>query len=437
PYDDVAWTYPLMFNVTAHAVDDPDIRDLGMEAVEEEVGLPGRVRRVRSREAPQIPDPGNGDSADGGPGPTAFYLVQPNASAHSISARLALGSIPVRVAEERVELEEETLAPGAWIVRATDLSEGDLNALTEAGFDVLEVGERPLEDAATHEMDLPRIAILHTWSRTQDEGWTRFTFDHFGVPFTYVGEDEIGAMGSLRDRFDVIVFPHQGARNTAKNILQGIDPGEGPLAYTRTEEFPSHGHPDSSEDITGGMGLEGVLALREFVEQGGTLVTIGSASTIPVEFGFLREVGIDGPGQMFVPGSILRAEVVNDESPVTYGYDETFPVYHQWGPYLQVSEEMEAGEVVRYSSGSELLLSGIARNAGGLGGDPVVYVEGVGEGHVVAFGFDATHRFQTHGNFALLWNALLNWNDLGIGLAESEVEGPEDDGEAASEDPAP
>ena len=302
------------------------------------------------------------------------------------------------------------VAPGAWVLDATDRTE---SWIEDQGFTAYRVGGDALEGVATHEMDLPRIALLHTWTRTQDEGWARFTLDQQGVDYDYIGEDRIGNMGDLKARYDVIIFPHQGGRNTAKRIFQGRDPEDGPMPYTRTPEFPSHGFPDSTDDMTGGMGFEGLMALRDFVEGGGTLLAIGSASTIPVDYGFLRDVNLREAGSAFIPGSILKGEVSDPTHPLTYGYGETLPLYHQYGPYFTISDDAEDGIAVTYASGDQMLMSGIARSAGSVGGQPAVYVEAVGDGFIVVYGFDALHRHQNHGNHALVWNAILNWNDLG------------------------
>jgi hypothetical protein len=400
PYDDVAWTYPLMFNVDAHPVDDVAILDdLEMEPVVGEVSLAGSVdtpRRVGS---------------DG------FYAVLPAASAHQMRARLALasGGDPVVAAiETAVEIDDEvTLPPGTWTVSMADMDQDAMEAWAgEHALQVYRVRAEDLEDVATHEVDLPRIALLHTWSRTQDEGWARFTLDQQGVPYDYVGEDRVADLAPLRDRYDVILFPHQGRGANGKRILQGVDPSDGPIAYTRTPEYPSHGTPDSSEDITGGMGFEGLTALRDFVRDGGTLVTVGSASTLPIEFAFLRDVNTRPAGSIFVPGSILQGTTVDAENPLTYGYEDQLPLYHQGGPYFNISNSAPGSVAVRYAPGDAMLLSGVAREAGALGGQPAVYSERVGEGAVVIYGFDALHRHQNHGNHALIWNAFLHWNDL-------------------------
>jgi hypothetical protein len=417
PYDDVAWTYPLMFNVDAFAVDDAGVQSLDMEAVAGAVSLGTEV---------ETPNRVRGE---------AVYAIVPNASAHSLAARLELGDAPVQVLEEATDLDDDfSLPAGAWLVREADTTGDAMDAFAGRwGMDVYRVRSDDLSDAHVHDMDLPRLALLHTWSRTQDEGWARFTLDQQGMPYEYVGEDRIGKMGDLRDRFDVILFPHQGGRADAKRIFQGVDPSKGPIAYTSTPEFPSHGTPDSSEDMTGGMGFEGLMALQQFVRDGGTLIAIGTAATLPIEFGMLRNVSLRDQGSAFIPGSILQGVIADGSDPLTYGYDETLPLYHQFGPYFTIPASRASGVAVRYGSSGDLLLSGVAREAGAVGGQPAVYSEQVGDGRIVIYGFDALHRHQNHGNHALVWNALLNWNDLGVAEEGGESVAPDSAGENPDE----
>ena len=409
PYDDVAWTYPLMFNVEASQVDDVAIQSLDMEPVEEAIHIAGSYTRTAR-------------------GSDVVHLVRHNASAHALAARFQRAEWPVRVTEAAVALEDDTVPAGAWMIDGTTLNREGAEALArETGLDVITVRAEAVEDVATHEMDLPRIAVLHTWSRTQDEGWARYSLDQAGVPFTYLAETELEGR-TLRNDFDVILFPHQGSRNTAKRILQGVDPSKGPIAYTQTEAYPSHGTPDSAEDITGGMGFGGLAALEAFVRDGGTLLAVGTAATLPIDMGFLRDVSLEPTGARFIPGSILRASVTGSDNPITYGYDDTFPIYHQFGPYLSVPESKEDGVAVEYGGEEGLLLSGVARSSGSLSGDPAIYTEQVGDGWVVVYGFDALHRHQNLGNHALVWNAVLNWNDLGArgdGSGETVVTDPD------------
>ena len=285
------------------------------------------------------------------------------------------------------------------------------------GLDVVGVDARAVRDVARHELDLPRIALVHTWRSTQDDGWVRYTLDTFGIPYTYVGEHKLRD-GGLRNQFDVVMIATQGSRASGKSIFMGIDPEDSPLAYTRTAEYPTHGFPDSAEDITGGMGFEGLAALRDFVESGGTLITLGSASKLATDFGLVRDVGISEPRSLYVPGSIVKGEVAQAKNPIAYGYGETLPLYHQFGPYLSVPTDLESNVIVRYGSAAELEMSGLVKSPGELAGKPAVVTMPTGQGQVVLFGFDPLHRFQTHGNFALVWNAIMNWNDLGVGIPE-------------------
>ena len=88
-------------------------------------------------------------------------------------------------------------------------------------------------------------------------------------------------------------------------IIGGIDPKWSPLPYETTSETPNIGHILSSSDITGGIGFEGMAAFEEFIRQGGTLVTLGSAGVIATDSGIIRGVNKRGPGGMNTPGSVM------------------------------------------------------------------------------------------------------------------------------------
>ncbi|HEX8691591.1 MAG TPA: M14 family zinc carboxypeptidase [Longimicrobium sp.] len=392
PYDDVAWTFPLMFNVEARAVDDAAVQRLAMEPVRDSVRVPGSAVR-------------------GG----AWYLVDPRASAHSLSARLALRDVRVEALEDSLRAAGRAWAPGTWVVPA---SAGDARVagwVRDFGLEAVGVGDPALRGAARHELDLPRVAVLHTWRYTQDDGWTRYALDRMGLPYTYLGEDRL-RQGRLRERFDVILFPAQGSRATGRTIFAGIDPRFGRLDYVKSDSFPALGSPDSTRDVTGGMGFEGLAALRDFVEAGGTLVALGSASGLPVEMGLVRDVSTSQPRNLFVPGSIVRGRVAQAKSPITYGYDAAMPLYHQFGPYFTLPDRVKGRAVLRYAKADSVSLSGLVRAPNELAEQPAAVVVPAGRGTVVLFGFDPLHRFQNHGNFAFVWNALLNWNDLRVGL---------------------
>src|SRR5476651_277222 len=114
--------------------------------------------------------------------------------------------------------------------------------------------------------------------------------------------------------------------------------GNSPLPYRKTAEFPNLAFVDSSDDIRGGMGLQGLLELAKFVQDGGTLITEGSTTTIFPAYAITSGVTVEEPAQLFVRGSILRSRFVDKKSPIAYGYDGAdLPVYFNQAPVLNVA----------------------------------------------------------------------------------------------------
>jgi hypothetical protein len=198
-----------------------------------------------------------------------------------------------------------------------------------------------------HDLDIPRIGYVHSWTRTQDEGWVRAALDHYGVPYTYFGEPKLKE-GNLRSKFDVIIYPH-GATPLGgpANGFGGFTGGRGaaadsgrpapnvPVPYKRTAEFQSLGYPDSTDDIRGGVGAEGYTALYEFVRQGGTLITEGSTAGLLADMKLTPGVTAENPPTLFARGTILRGIIADRHSPIVYGYEHNeVPVYFNSGPVL-------------------------------------------------------------------------------------------------------
>ena len=395
PYDDVAWTFPLMFGATVHPVTDAAVQRLAMEPVTGDVALPGAVA-------------GRGD----------WWGVRPNGSAFTLPARLELGNAAVWAVEDSMELGDRRVGPGTWLVRRGDVDADRMRAwAAKHGLDVVALRDRDVEPLARHELDLPRIALLHSWRSTQPEGWVRYTLDSFGVPYTYIATTELADLGRLRDRFDVILFPDQGG--DARSIFEGLDPEDGPVPYRADRDHPSLGFPDETDDMTGGIRLEGLAALRDFVEEGGTYVGLRSASTLPLEMGLIRGFDTrDTPGGLFVPGSLVRGTVARNAHPLAYGYDDRLALHHRFGPYFDVPDSESGTVVLRYAGAGDLFLSGLVQSPGGLANQPALLSVPAGRGHYVLFGFNPLNRHQNFMNFGLVWNAILNWNDLGVGEDE-------------------
>jgi hypothetical protein len=411
PYDDVAWTFPLIYNLQVWAVEDPAILEAQMTPVTGPVHLAGVVE-MPGRDVPD------------------WWAVRSEASAEMLGARWALGAeVPVYSAREPLTPlgAPEPWGAGSWLIPSSSVDREAMEAWAERwGMLVRGVSRAEVEQVDRHRQTLPRIALLHSWRNTQDDGAVRFALDRMEVPYTYLPEDRI-ADGQLRERFDVILFPDQGRGASARQIFEGLDPDDGPLPWERHPDYPSLGQHSTTPDMTGGMGYEGLTALRDFVEAGGTLLALGSAATLPVEFSMVRGMSLRSHSGLFSPGSIVEGRAAADRHPILWGYEEAFPVFDRFGPYLSVGSGSAAEVVVRYAPADEVFLSGLVAGPDGLGGHPAVVSVPVGDGRVVLYGIRTLHRNQTRGSFALVWNALLNWDHLDAPKAE-EPEVAEDSG---------
>lgn len=155
------------------------------------------------------------------------------------------------VIDEVLIVDEDTLAAGSVLM--SGLNTNDANALASAhGLDLI-AGE--FDTNAGRPITLPKIAVYHSWFDTQAEGWARYTLEQKGIPYTSIDKDDLKA-GNLNRKFDVILIPH--LRGDASSFVNGFDDSFGPISYTKTDDTPSFGTPDASEDITGGPGFEGM-----------------------------------------------------------------------------------------------------------------------------------------------------------------------------------
>jgi hypothetical protein len=236
------------------------------------------------------------------------------------------------------------------------------------GFDGHGLTEAQVQGVERHEMRLPRIALLHTWRNTQDDGWVRYNLDQAGIPYTYLSEDRIGGM-DLRAHYDVILFPEQGRGASGRAIFAGVDPRFSPLPYRPEPEFPALGVHSETDDITGGMGYEGLAALRDFMSAGGTFITLGSATTLPVELGLVRDVSLASPQGLFVPGSVVQGKMVGG-APHRLGVRRGRAPHQPVRPLPPGARRPEDRVILRYGNADELFLSGLVLNGRGLAERP-------------------------------------------------------------------
>jgi hypothetical protein len=142
------------------------------------------------------------------------------------------------------------------------------------------------------------------------------------------------AKGNLRAKYDVIIYPHVGGNSSSH--LTGIPKnGADPVPYKKSELTPNLGVLDQSDDIRGGMGIDGLAELVKFVQEGGTLITEGSTTAFLAEYGITPGVMVERPAQLFARGSIMRGVIGDRKSPIAYGFEgRDLPVYFNQEPVL-------------------------------------------------------------------------------------------------------
>jgi Zinc carboxypeptidase len=396
-YDDTGWTMGLMLHTNVVESADKAILDAKTDFVDRE-----EYRGVVS--AVYI-----------GPRPVAYLIVN-NGSNNLITLRLRLKELKVQAIEQPYKFpHSDTEVPAGSLIIPLDQRPNDVGRLLSEA--ILPLGLRAsliskLPDAPMHEVDLPRLAVYSTWGNTQEVGWVRHAFDKFEIGYDLIYKERV-KQGALRDAYDVVVIPNQG--RSGKGLVFDREVTRKPLAYTRSDQFKSHGIYGESEDITGGMGLQGALELQKFVEAGGLLVTLGQASFFPPEYGLTRKIEAGRPSaQFYAPGPIVEAEILHPSHPVFYGYTQkTIPVRYANGPLLTVPErDREQQILMRFPGADKSVLSGLMRGVAETRNRPAIVDVPTGKGRVILFATNPCYRWQNHGEFAMLFNAILHHNDM-------------------------
>jgi hypothetical protein len=308
PYDDTGWTFQYMRNLTIKPITDKSALDQPMAAVAADVKAPGGIE---------------------GSGP--IVIVEHTSDNNLVTFRFKHKDVAMEAAEDEFEAGGHRFHAGAFIIRNANRAALE-PTLTSLGLSAWAVAAAPT--VASHTLDVPRIGYVHSWANTQNEGWVRAAFDTYGVPYTYFA-DIVLREGNLRQKYDVIVYPHVGG--SAQSQVNGLPKTAGPaLPYKKTADTPNLGALDQADDIRGGMGWEGLMELVKFVREGGTLITEGSTSTIFPAYNISTGVTVENPEGLFVRGSVLRGVFTDRRSPIAYGYDAQVPVYFSQDPVLAV-----------------------------------------------------------------------------------------------------
>ncbi len=397
-YDDASWTMGLMSHADVKEIADKALLDVAVDPVTE-VKLAGTLS-----------------------GTGSMVAVADYGSNNMITLRYRLKDLTVQAVEKEFKLGETVFPAGSFVVS------GDVarvrSAIEPLGLTTSALAAAP--SVPMHDLDLPRIAVYSTWGATQDVGWVRYAFDKFEVQYELIYKERV-RQGNLKSAYDVIVVPSQSG--SGKRLVFDIESRGTPIAYKKTDRFKNLGMYGESDDITGGMGLEGVAELDTFVKAGGVLVTLGAASYLPAEFGLAPKVdAARTSAQFYSPGAIIDAEILQPEHPIFYGYDKKMiPVRYASGPLLSVQTNTNpfadgppppgppptpSSVLMRYPGGDDHVLSGLMRGANEIRNRPAIVDQPSGKGRVILFAGNPCYRWQNFGEFNMLFNAVLHYNDI-------------------------
>jgi hypothetical protein len=455
PYDDTGWTFPELFNVKAVRVTDAKVLDAKVELVKTVLKATGAVA-----------------------GTGTVYLINHNADPALITLRYRLKDATIDVAEEPFETSGQQFNRGSFIVR--DVSGGDMSkAAADLGLKVTAASSAPA--VKTHPARAARIALMHTWISTQDEGWWRQTLDLRGVPYSYISTQTAAKDADLKSKYDVILFPPIGRAN-GQLIINGTAMYGNPLPWKTTELTPNMGKEDSTDDMRPGLGWEGLMHLQQFVRDGGVLITVDDSAEFATQFGFAPGVSTTQSQRLKVIGSVLRSKLVDGASPIAYGYGDDLAIYADNPPifgvsmtvggrsarrgtdaapqratgrgtpddpdvtqgfapaqalpeeprvepwqYAPIREDQRRNApnlippaqrprvVMRYGDARDLLVSGLLDGGTDIAQRPMVIDVPVDKGHVVLFSNNPIWRGETQGSYFLVFNAILNHDNLNAG----------------------
>ena len=421
PYDDVSWELPAHYHLQVLPTADASIHSADLTALREPPHPKGSV----SSSAP-------------------VFLLKDTGQEELLEARYELAKFEIQIAEGAFALGGVEYPAGSWILPKQPGLDEALQGIADR-LALIFGGTAIVPEVPHHAAKVPRVGVWVPWADTDSIGWLRYSLDQRHVPYIYLRDEDIRA-GKLNDKIDVLLYGHVDLELAEQ--IQGIPRRWSPMPFKKTPASPAFGTPAESDDITGGIGYEGLAKIQEFIEHGGLMITLGSGSMLPLEAGIVRNVRRDAGGvprssqgggsesaaaaQQAItrtPGSHLRVTFDRPDHPIAYGYPQhtyvfrqNFPLYstpRNWlrmaycttcldGPTDASTVVLEWGD----TSGVPILVSGQIWGEGNLIGRPAILDSPVGNGHVISFNFNPLHRDLNLGDQRMLWNAILNWQAI-------------------------
>lgn len=453
-YDDTAWTFGELGNVRVVRVTDTKVLDAPMSKVSGEVKAPGGLT-------------GSGQ----------YFVINHNADNSLMALRYRLKEASIQAAEEPFEAGGRRFNRGSFIISNVAASELE-RTVSELGLPAQAMPSAPA--VKTHPVKAARIALMHTWLSTQDEGWWRIAFDQLGIPYGYISTQDVARDNDLNAKYDVILFAPVG-RGGPQTIVSGLPMYGNPLPWKTTELTPNLGKIAATDDMRPGLGWSGLTNLQNFVRRGGLLVGVMDTADLAVTYNFAPGVSIVRSQRVKAPGTVVRSKLVDATSPIAYGYGDTLSVFYSEGPIFNLSnvvggrggrrrtsegQERPTGRgtvddpdvpqgmpvaevpeepnaevweatpltdeqkrnnvfvippaarprvVFRYSDNKDLLVSGLLDGGNDVAQHAAVIDVPLDRGHVVLFSNNPIWRGETQGSYFLVFNAILNFDNLNAG----------------------
>ena len=320
PYDDVGWTLGPLFNVKTVRIDDQSVLAVPMTLVAGAVKAPSGLVRL-------------------GTGGSQAYVINNAADSQLATFLFMTKSIPrwegikIQIAEKAFEAQGRKFNAGSVVIKAAEAGQssyldGFFTGMGAEGGEISACALPAAPDVPVHDLVIPRVALMHTWQSTQAEGWVRIALDDCRIPYDYISVLDVRDTAKLRDKYDVILF---GPSGDAMSVMNGIS-GDKPIAWKKTPLTPNLGTNDEADDIRGGLDLEGVLHLRDFVKDGGLFITLTNSSSLPLQFGLAQGISIRQTQNLWARGGVFKVDVSEKTSPIVYGFDGSIGVYFSQSP---------------------------------------------------------------------------------------------------------
>jgi Zinc carboxypeptidase len=391
PYDVTGWTLPMQMGVQVAPVLQP-------------VAAADRATLEKLEKF----SPPSGSFTGGAP--AAYALShKPNASFKALNEILDGGG-HVSFASSEMEVFDGS-EPGAIVVSGLDGEKmkrisGD-NALRVKGIAAVPKDAVSIKKA--------RVGLYRAWVPFIDEGWTRWILENYKFDPVTLRNGDIQA-GDLRDKFDAILIPD----GSPEAIFNGFGAGSVPGEYV------------------GGIGELGVMALREFVLAGGTLITFNEASVFAVDQLGLPVKNVLGglkDEEFFCSGCLLRVEVQDLAHSATWGLPHDPIVMFERGPAFEAKDGFRGRVLAAYPKDESPLMSGYLLHPERIQGKAAALEVQYGKGRVYLLGFRPQWRGQSHGTYKFFFNAIYESQGLskpGPAAPAKSAETPASHAEASS-----